>query len=201
LIGGEQAAILHDMSPTAPSYLAGRLLVAMPGIEDGRFQRTVVLLCAHDASHAMGLAINRPVDGLTVPKLLEQLKVDPGCADGAVMLGGPVEPERGFVLHSDDEGLSDCSIVVPGGFALTASRDILESLAGRKPHPRRALMAIGYAGWDGGQLEREIRNNVWLICDSDDELVFGADHDAKWSRSLAKIGVSADRLSGLPGRA
>jgi putative transcriptional regulator len=190
------------MSLTPASYLVGRLLVAMPGIEDSRFERTVIFLCSHDASHAMGLAVNRPMEDLTVPRLLAQLKIDPGdAAQTPVMIGGPVEPERGFVLHTVDEGVSPCSVTIDGRLALTATREILDGLAGRKPAPRQALMAIGYAGWDGGQLEREIRNNVWLICDSDEDIVFGDDYETKWSKSLAKIGVSADRLSAQPGHA
>jgi putative transcriptional regulator len=184
------------------SYLAGRLLVAMPGIEDSRFDRTVIFLCSHDANHAMGLAVNRPMEDLTVPRLLTQLKIDPGeAAPAPVMIGGPVEPERGFVLHTVDEGVSPCSVTIDGRLALTATRDILDGLAGRKPAPRLAFMAIGYAGWDGGQLEREIRNNVWLVCDGDDEIVFGDHYEAKWSKTLAKIGVTPDRLSAQPGNA
>jgi putative transcriptional regulator len=195
-------SILVWMSVIAPRYLAGRLLVAMPGIEDCRFHRAVIFLCAHDARHAMGLVVNRPADNLTVPRLLKQLGIDPGSAgDGAVLVGGPVQPERGFVLHSDDAGVSPSSETVPGGFTLTATREILEGLAGRQPCPRQALLAIGYSGWDGGQLEREIRNNVWLICEPDAALVFGDDHDGKWVRALAKLGVSPERLSAQLGQA
>jgi putative transcriptional regulator len=190
------------MSSDAPQYLEGRLLVAMPGIEDPRFERAVIFLCSHDDRHAMGLAVNRPIDGLTIQSLLTKLGVDPGGAPATpVLLGGPVEPERGFVLHTDETGTGSPSVRVPGGLALSATREILEGLAGRRPSPRRAALAIGYAGWDGGQLEQEIRNNVWLICEADEGLLFDDDHAHKWSRALAKIGVSADRLSAQPGRA
>jgi putative transcriptional regulator len=190
------------MSVFAPRYLAGRLLVAMPGIEDCRFHRAVIFLCAHDQRHAMGLMVNRPADDLTVPRLLKQLGIDPGAAeDASVLVGGPVQPERGFVLHSDDVGVSPSRETIPGGFALTATRDILEGMAGRGPRPSRALLAIGYSGWDGGQLEREIRNNIWLICEPDAALVFGADHDRKWAAALAKLGISPERLSAQIGRA
>jgi len=200
------------MSVFAPRYLAGRLLVAMPGIEDCRFHRAVIFLCAHDQRHAMGLMVNRPADDLTVPRLLEKLGIDPGDAEAAaVLVGGPVQPERGFVLHSDDVGGDDLGSddvgvspsreTIPGGFALTATRDILEGLAGRGPRPSQALLAIGYSGWDGGQLEREIRNNIWLICEPDEALVFGADHDRKWVRALAKLGISPERLSAQIGQA
>jgi len=202
LIDRPQAAILERMSGLAPRYLAGRLLVAMPGIEDCRFHRAVVFLCAHDERHAMGLMVNRPADNLTVPKLLTQLGIDPGSADdAAVLVGGPVQPERGFVLHSHDSSLSPSGESIPGGLKLTATREILEGLAGRQPRPDHALLAIGYSGWDGGQLEREIRNNVWLICEPDESLIFGEDHEGKWVRALAKLGISPERLSAQPGQA
>jgi putative transcriptional regulator len=116
-------------------------------------------------------------------------------------MGGPVEPERGFVLHSDEAGLSEASVRIKGGLALTASRDILEGLAGRRPCPRSAVMAVGYAGWDAGQLEREIRDNVWLTCEAEPDLLFDADHATKWSRTLARLGVSAARLASQSGEA
>jgi putative transcriptional regulator len=189
------------MSSTASSFLHGRLLVAMPGIEDPRFERAVILLCSHDDRHAMGLTVNRPVEGLTTAGLLDRLGVDPGRSPKTlVLLGGPVEQERGFVLHTED-AVAEASLPVPGGLALSATRDILEALAGRRPRPRKAVLAIGYAGWDAGQLEREIRANVWLIAEPDEGLLFDQDHEHKWTRALAKLGVTADRLSVQPGRA
>jgi len=191
------------MPSSAAPYLTGRLLVAMPGIDDPRFERSVIYLCAHDDGHAMGLTINRPVDGLTVANLLKRLNVEPAEDAGKdlVLMGGPVEPERGFVLHTDDYACEPTSLIIPGGLVLTATREVLEALAGRQPHPRRAIMTLGYAGWDAGQVEREIRDNVWLVCDPDEALVFDDDHEHKWSRALAKIGVAAERLSAQTGRA
>jgi putative transcriptional regulator len=184
-------------------YLAGRLLVAMPGIEDPRFERAVIYICAHDAGHAMGLTLNRPVEGLTVGRLLAKLGVKTLSRplDDLVLMGGPVEPERGFVLHTDDYPGDGGSVVIGGGVALTATREVLEALAASGSHPRKSVMALGYAGWDGGQLDREIRHNVWLTCEPDEGLLFGDDHDHKWSRALAKIGVAAERLSAQSGRA
>ncbi len=173
----------------------------MPGIEDPRFERAVIFLCTHDDRHAMGLTVNRPVGGLTTAGLLSKLGVDPGRSPPTpVLLGGPVDQERGFVLHTADR-VAGASVPLAGGLALSATREILEALAGRRPTPRQAVLAIGYAGWDAGQLEREVRENVWLICEPDEGLLFDHDHDHKWSRALAKLGVSADRLSALPGRA
>ena len=182
-------------------FLTGRLLVAMPGIDDPRFERAVLYICDHTEEHAMALALNRPVDGLTVPDLLERLgvKSEIRLPPEMVLLGGPVERERGFVLHTDDYQI-DASIQVGKGVALTATREVLQALAS-KARPRKSLLALGYAGWGPGQLEREVRDNVWLVCDPDEALLFGDDHDHKWSRALERIGVSAAWLSGTAGRA
>ncbi|MGH7023517.1 MAG: YqgE/AlgH family protein [Caulobacteraceae bacterium] len=191
------------MAHASGAYLTGRLLVAMPGIEDPRFERAVVFVCAHDSDHAMGLTINRPVEGLTISRLLTRLKVKTPVKplDDLVLMGGPVEQERGFVLHTDDYAGQPNSVLVRPGILLTATREVLEALAAGDPHPRRAVMALGYAGWGEGQLEAEIRHNVWLTCEADESLLFGDDHEHKWSRALAKIGVAAERLSAQTGRA
>ncbi|HYG28352.1 MAG TPA: YqgE/AlgH family protein [Caulobacteraceae bacterium] len=188
-------------STSVPEFLTGRLLVAMPGIDDPRFERAVLYICDHSDEHAMGLAVNRPVDGLTVPDLLERLgvKSEIRLPPELVLLGGPVERERGFVLHTDDYQ-NDASIQVGEGVALTATREALNALASRQ-RPRKSLLALGYAGWGPGQLEREVRDNVWLVCDPDEALLFGDDHDHKWSRALERIGVDAAWLSGTAGRA
>jgi putative transcriptional regulator len=183
-------------------FFSGQLLIAMPGISDPRFERALILICAHDGEHAMGLAVNRPVEGLSVPDLLERLDINSEikAPPDLVMMGGPVERERGFVLHTDDYH-GEYSIDVSDGLTLTATRDVLEALAQAGGHPRRAILALGYAGWGAGQLENEIKENVWLICDADESLIFGPDHDAKWGRALAKLGVDAERLSFIAGRA
>jgi putative transcriptional regulator len=183
-------------------FFSGQLLIAMPGISDPRFERALILICAHDETHAMGLAVNRPVEGLSVPDLLERLdiKSEIKAPPDLVLLGGPVERERGFVLHTSDYHCEH-SIDVSGDFALTATRDVLEALAQANGRPRRSVLALGYAGWGAGQLEMEIKENVWLTCEADETLVFGSDHSSKWARALAKIGVDAERLSFAAGRA
>ncbi|PXA85743.1 hypothetical protein DMC25_14860 [Caulobacter sp. D4A] len=184
-------------------FLTGRVLVAMPGIEDPRFERAVVYLCSHDDEQAMGLAVNRPVEGLTVFELLGKLGIDPEvrAPSDLVMLGGPVERERGFVLHTDDYASPESTSPIADGLALTVTRDALDALGSRIHRPRRAILALGYSGWGAGQLEQELRDNVWLICDADEGLLFDDDHDSKWTRALAKIGVTADHLSAQAGRA
>jgi putative transcriptional regulator len=184
-------------------FLAGRLLVAMPGIEDERFERAVLYMCAHDAEQAMAITVNRPVEGLTVFELLDKLGVrsEIKTQTNLVLMGGPVELERGFVLHTDDFNSPESTVELTGGLGLTATRDVLDAMGSRIRHPRRAILALGYAGWGPGQLEQEVRDNIWLICDADEDLLFDDDHEHKWTRALAKLGISADHLSAQAGRA
>ena len=170
-------------------YLSGQFLVAMPGMPDPRFAKTVIYLCAHSAEGAMGLVINKPMDGLTFPELLQQMDIDAATADTelGVLLGGPVESGRGFVLHTDDY-LHDASLMVEGGVALTATVDILRAIAGGTG-PDQCLFALGYAGWGPGQLDSEIKANGWLHVDADKAILFDRDADGKWERAMAKIGI------------
>ncbi|HEY9217590.1 MAG TPA: YqgE/AlgH family protein [Phenylobacterium sp.] len=185
------------------SFLAGQLLIAMPGIGDPRFERAVILVCAHDSQHAMGVAVNQPVTGLTVPDLLERLSITSTIEvpPDLVLLGGPVERERGFVLHTSDYHSPEMTLEITESVALTATRDVLEAMASETERPRRSFLALGYAGWGAGQLEREIRENVWLTCPSDEELLFDADYDSKWQRALGKLGIDPRLLSAQSGRA
>jgi len=184
-------------------FLAGRLLVAMPGIGDPRFERAVIFICAHDADHAMGLAINRPVGDLTVGSVLRRLKIESSIAlpEDLVLMGGPVERGRGFVLHTDDYNSPGSTVAVAAGLSLTATPDVLEAMAGHNSRPSRSLLALGYAGWAPGQLEQELLGATWLTCEADEDLIFGEDHETKWARALAKIGVSPEQLSAESGRA
>ena len=181
---------------------SGQLLIAMPGIGDPRFERALILICAHDDAHAMGLALNRPVEGLTVPDLLERLEIKSTIElpPDLVVIGGPVERERGFVLHTDDYK-GDHSLAVTDGVGLTATREVLEAMASEGGAPRRSLLALGYAGWGAGQLEEEVKQNVWLTCEPDAELIFDHDYEAKWARALAKLGIDPKFLSAEAGRA
>lgn len=181
--------------------LAGQLLIAMPAMQDTRFQQSVIYLCAHSEDGAMGLVVNRLLDALTFPELLEQIGVegDPVSSDIRVHTGGPVESGRGFVLHSADY-LQEGTLVVDDSIGLTASVEILKDIAaGGGPH--RSLLALGYSGWGPGQLEAEITANGWLHVSADDELVFSDNIAETWSRAMAKIGVDATTLSGQAGHA
>ena len=183
-------------------FLSGQMLIAMPGIGDPRFERSVVLVCAHDSEHAMGIALNRPIEGLTIPDLLERLEIrtTADMDENLVLLGGPVDLERGFVLHTDDFH-AEHSLDVSEGIALTTTREVLEAMGRRDPSPRRAILTLGYAGWGAGQLEREIRGNVWLTVEADEALVFDGDHETKWSRALGKLGIDPQFLSAEAGQA
>ena len=200
---GDESLEDDDSDPHA-EFLSGRLLIAMPGIEDPRFEQALVLVCAHTPEHAMGITLNRPIDGVTVPDLLGRLgvKTSIDLPPQLVLAGGPVERERGFVLHTEDFRAPESTVpVVEGRIALTATRDVLQAMGDPVLRPRRSTLALGYAGWGPGQLEREIRENVWLTCEADETLVFGDDFAEKWQRALAKLGVSASTLSSQSGRA
>ncbi len=184
------------------SCLAGQLLVAMPGMQDPRFEKAVIYMCAHNPDGAMGLVINRPLESLSFPDLLEQLEIDPvggGSERIDVHFGGPVESGRGFVLHSRDY-LQEATMVVDSDIALTATVDILKAIADGDG-PRRSLLALGYAGWGPGQLDSEIKSNGWLHVAADSELVFGGNLAGKWEQAMGKIGIDPRMLSDAAGHA
>ena len=192
-------------SPTAdasPLNLGGQLLIAMPGMGDPRFERSVVFLCAHSPREAMGLIVNKPAPGLRFRDLLEQLSIAPGpdCTDMRVHFGGPVEHGRGFVLHSADYSSNSSTLRIDDRFGMTATLDVLEDMA-RGLGPSRAMLMLGYAGWGPGQLEREIAQNGWLTADATPELIFAADDGAKWAMSLRTLGIDPLLLSASSGHA
>jgi putative transcriptional regulator len=194
---------MNSLDDDDGEFLGGRLLIAMPGISDPRFERAVIFMCAHSPQYAMGITLNQPVEGLTMPDLLQRLGIElkSPMEDRPVLAGGPVDRERGFVLHSDDFETPDSTLAITEGIALTATRDVLDAMADVHTRPRHAVLALGCAQWEGGQLEREIRESVWLSCDTDAGIVFDDDYDTKWERALAKIGVRADQLSTQTGQA
>ncbi|PHK93631.1 hypothetical protein CR162_17315 [Pseudoroseomonas rhizosphaerae] len=182
-------------------YLGGQLLVAMPSMQDPRFARAVICLCAHSADGAMGIVLNKPLENLSFEELLKQLEVEPLPPQRQIRLlaGGPVEGGRGFVLHTTDWS-SEGSLKVTGDLALTASVDILKAIAGGGG-PRQGLLALGYAGWGPGQLEDEIQRNAWLNVTPDEALLFEGTPDEKWRQALAKLRIDPLLLSGTAGHA
>jgi putative transcriptional regulator len=183
-------------------FLEGKLLIALPGMADDRFQQTVIYMCAHSADGAMGIVINKPIPGLSFSNLMDQLEIatHAGHGDFPVLFGGPVENSRGFVLHSNDYENTEATLPVSEQISLTATVDILCALAeGRGP--KRAILALGYAGWGPGQVESEFQDNGWLHCDADPTLVFDAEPDKKWRAALKKLGIDPTGLSTVTGRA
>jgi putative transcriptional regulator len=191
------------------NYLDGQMLIAMPSLQDGPFARSLVYLCAHREDGAMGIIVNRTAPTVRFPELLVQLGIVneseaivlPRRAEEIkVLRGGPVETGRGFVLHSSDFFIDNSTLPIADDVCLTATLDILKAIA-KGEGPQKAVLALGYAGWSSGQLESEIRDNGWLHCPADANLIFDDDFATKYERALAKIGVSIAMLSGEAGRA
>ena len=182
--------------------LTSNLLIALPGMGDPRFDRSVIFLCAHSTDGAMGLIVNKPAPDLLFRDLMEQLGIaaGPQSIRLPIHLGGPVEHGRGFVLHSSDYGAPGATLGISETFGMTATLGILEDIA-KGSGPRSALLALGYAGWGPGQLEDEIQRNGWLTCPASGDLVFDTPDEEKWGAALSEIGVDARLLSSSGGRA
>jgi putative transcriptional regulator len=183
-----------------PRFLSGKLLLAMPGIGDPRFERAVIAMCVHDENGAVGIGIGHQRAGIGVRGLLEQLGLDPGeMQDGPVLHGGPVEPGRGFVLHSDDWGGQD-TITVIGLGALTGTIDVLKAIAeGRGPS--RYLIALGYAGWGEGQLDEEMTRPGWFTASGRQEILFDTPTAERWEASFKAEGIDPRLLDSAAGAA
>ena len=182
--------------------LVGQLLVAMPQMLDPRFARSVIYLCAHSGeAGAMGLVINKLLGSLTMGELFAQLDIEPSVVVGSrpVHFGGPVEAGRGFVLHTADYR-EEATLRVNGNISVTATLEVLRAIS-QDQGPRQSLFALGYTGWAPGQLDAEIHANGWLSVAADDDIVFASDHDGKWERALAKLGINLPMLSSEAGHA
>ena len=189
-------------------YLNGQMLIAMPAMGDDRFSRSLIYICAHSSEGAMGIVVNHPARNIHFSDLLVKLNVIP-AADVIrlptrtvvkVMRGGPVETERGFVLHSADFFIENSTLPIDDGICLTATVDILKAIA-RGDGPANAILALGYAGWAPGQLEQEIQQNGWLHCAADQDLIFGKDIEHKYEHALRKLGIDLGMLSSEAGHA
>jgi len=210
--------LAQEKSPRAKSpprkgakrgYLDGQMLIAMPSMGDERFARSVIYVCAHSTEGAMGIVVNQPAANVSFPDLLVQLEVIPaadliqlpsGAGGVKVLKGGPVDTQRGFVLHSSDFFIENSTLPIDDGICLTATLDILKAIA-RGSGPRSAILALGYAGWAPGQLENEIQHNGWLHCSADPELIFGPDTGGKYTLALKKLGIDLAMLSTEAGHA
>ncbi|MFN3700959.1 MAG: YqgE/AlgH family protein [Alphaproteobacteria bacterium] len=189
-----------------PQYLNGKLLIAMPGMGDFRFHKSVIYICAHDAQGAMGLIVNQPLPGLEFSELLEQLEILKGreqdqikIPDITVMHGGPVEGARGFLLHSNDFVRKD-TVKVDEQFFVTGTLDALRD-AVVETAPEKSLFILGYAGWTSGQLDQELQQNAWLVADGNPDIVFNPDPDVKWDMAVKALGIDPAMLSATGGSA
>ena len=189
---------------TQPINLTNHFLIAMPGMEDGTFARSVVYVCEHSEHGALGLIINKP-GSISMADLFEKVDLPLARAElggQPVFQGGPVQTERGFVLHEPitaeglplDESIYASTLTVPGGLEMTTSKDVLEALS-NGGGPRRVLITLGYSAWSEGQLESEIAGNSWLTVDADTSLIFDAPIELRYERALALLGLQAWMLS------
>ncbi len=194
-----------NMMQTENGYLNGKLLLAMPSMSDPRFHKSVIFVCAHDENGAMGLVVNQKMQGVAFSKLLEQLgllsdiDVSKGDINIPVMSGGPVEAQRGFVLHGADFKREE-TIPVNDDFAVTGTVEALKDIA-QGNGPSELLFVLGYAGWSPGQLDDEIQQNAWLMLDADQDIIFGTGPDDKWDVAIKRLGIDPSMLSGEAGRA
>lgn len=182
-------------------YLENQMLVAMPGMLDPNFSRSVTLMCQHTSEGAIGITINRE-SSFTLGEIFDQLDLecaDPALRDRPVLEGGPVNPDRGFVLHTPREGF-ESSMMLAGDIMVTTSRDVLAAIAGGDG-PEQYIVALGYAGWGDGQLESEMRQNAWLSVPADRAIVFDAPLEDRWNRAVANLGIDISNLHDVGGRA
>jgi putative transcriptional regulator len=186
---------------SAPPWFTGQLLLALPGIGDPRFEHSVIAMISHDEDGAMGIGISDPIDGMTVGAVLDQLEIahDGVMLDMPVFLGGPVEQSRGFVLHSSDWG-GEGAIEVAGRWTVSSSHDILRAI-GEGRGPSRWLVALGYAGWAGGQLEDEMVRHGWHVTPGSDALLFDTPPEQRWQAAFAEAGIDARLLTTEGGEA
>ena len=192
--------------PDAPINLTNQFLIAMPGMADSTFSGTVVYMCEHNERGALGLVINRPIDidlATLFDKIDLKLEIHP-LAEQPVYYGGPVQTERGFVLHdagpADEGPVYSSTLNVPEGLAMTTSKDVLEAIA-RGDGPRRVLVTLGYSGWGAGQLEDELGRNGWLTVPADPAIIFDTPVDERYMKALALLGFDPRMLSQEAGHA
>ncbi len=190
------------MAMAEGQYLTSQLLIAMPALGDPNFSHTVTLLCEHTERGALGIVLNRPLN-MRLGDVLEQLSVpnsNPRLAEQPVLCGGPVQTDRGFVLHRPTVRAWDSTLNVSDSLQVTTSRDVLESMA-RGEEPAQATMALGYAGWEAGQLEDELRHNSWLTVPCDDSIIFDVPYEQRWHAAARLLGVDLSLISSFSGHA
>ncbi len=181
--------------------LTGQIIVSMPSLEDERFYKTVIYICAHSSEGSMGIIINKKIDYDLYPDLLQQLGIDKPLNNKKLFIryGGPVESGRGFVLHSDDMVRKE-TLNIDKGVALTSTAEFFDDLSKGKG-PKNCILALGYAGWQPGQLEHEIMRNSWMSLSVDNSFLFDDEVSRKWSQAYKLIGIDPNSLSFQSGNA
>jgi putative transcriptional regulator len=183
-----------------PPFTTGRFLLAMPGIGDPRFARSVIAMCMHDEDGALGIGLGQVIPGLGFHELLKQLDIDPGQAPNApIHLGGPVEPQRGFILHSGDWGGQE-SVDVVGRWTMSPTIDVLQAIAAGRG-PTRWVAALGYAGWTAGQLDEELTRHGWFVAEGDDALLYDVAAEHRWASGFNGAGIDPRLLTADYGNA
>jgi putative transcriptional regulator len=191
-----------DTRAVAGAYLNNQLLVAMPSLADPNFSHSVTLVCEHSERGALGIVINRPLE-MRLSEVLEQLSLtteDARLRDMPVLAGGPVQRDRGFVLHRPGPQPWESTMPVSDTLCVTTSRDVLAAMAGGQG-PAQAVIALGYAGWEAGQLEEEVLQNAWLTVPCDDALIFELPYEQRWHAAARLLGIELSRISTQAGRA
>ncbi|MEI9885194.1 MAG: YqgE/AlgH family protein [Rhizomicrobium sp.] len=193
---------LGEQPQEEQGFLHGKLLIAMPGMPDPRFEKSVILMCSHSARGALGLMVNKPIPGLPFRELMNKMDigVTPATPRNLVLFGGPVDTDHGYVLHENERVHRASTLAITPDIALTGTVDMIRALAAGRG-PERWLMALGYAGWGPGQIENEIAGNGWIHCDADAAIVFDAAMDDKWRLAFGKLGANLSGLSTQAGRA
>lgn len=194
------------MTDSNAMKLTNRLLIATPQMGDPRFKDSVIYICSHDSSGAMGLVINKQMvkSGMAfqLSDMLSNIGIegDVRVADTPVLEGGPVDIDRGFVLHSADYFKTETSLKLTNTLNLTSTKDVLEALV-KDNAPAKAMLAVGYSGWGAGQIERELQDNAWIVADADEGIIFDTDLNGKWIKALASLGIKPEMLSRYGGSA
>jgi len=181
--------------------LAGHLLIATSVVQESCFSRSVIYLCAHNETGAMGMIVNYPVENIGIRDIFEQLEIqsENAARDIPIHFGGPVEANRGFVVHSDEYATED-SLISKDGIAVTASISILQELAAGNG-PKQGMLVLGYAGWSPGQLESEIEGGSWIVVPASSQLVFDSNNETKWNLAVAQLGFDMGHFSTVVGHA
>lgn len=188
--------------------LTDHFLIAMPGLTDFNFNQAVIYVCAHNEEGSMGLVVNHPIVNIKLGEVLEQMSIpvtNSAINEWLVYLGGPVQPERGFIIHQPNTSWQS-TLVTSDALGVTSSQDILQAIAQgesetQEPAPTKALVLLGYAGWGAGQLEKEIADNLWLTAPADARILFETPYDVRWRAAVATLGIDASTLSGDAGHA